>query len=175
MSGNSMFSLIIFFVAFAVIFIISRAAGMGIHYDEMQLKTRGDAYKLGFFTIVVLIAAAGVCFAVGDTGISDYISQDMILFTILYAGVIVFSVYSIAQNAFFSVRDKGNVYISACIIVIATNIPALIAEIVNGEFRKNGILSYNNGGANILNLILFIAMLAAIMIKRINDKKEPAE
>ena len=175
MSGNSWFSLLIFIAAFVIIFLISRKAGKNEHFDEMQLKVRGDAYKFSFFTVIILLAAVGLCYATGDFNISDYISPDMILFSILYAGLLVFSVYSISKGAFFFVREKGNFYLAACFIVIVTNLPVLISRIVDGELIQNGSLSFNHGGANILNIILFVTMIAVIIIKKAGCKKETTE
>ena len=126
-------------------------------------------------TVVVLLAAVGLCYATGGFNISDYISPDMILFSILYAGLLVFSVYSISKGAFFFVREKGNFYLAACFIVIVTNLPVLISRIVDGELIQNGSLSFNHGGANILNIILFVIMIAVIIIKKAGCKKETTE
>lgn len=99
----------------------------------------------------------------------------MVMFSILYISVIVFSVYSILKDAFFSVRNEGNSYLVICMLVIAANIPSFIAHIHRGDFFKDKILTFNEGGANILNLVCFLSIFIAILVKKIADKKELEE
>ena len=111
MLNHSFAALLSFTLIFCIIFLVTRKKAGALHYDEMQLQIRGDAYKLGFSAVIVLLAVTGLLYDADGLNISNYMTTDMLLFVILYAGVTVFAVYSILNNAFFRVLENGNRYL----------------------------------------------------------------
>lgn len=166
---------IAFITLFAVICIFMRKSKMTEHFDEMQLKTRGDAYKVTLFVMIFLNLCAGLCYATVDFDFSQYVDYPMASFTIMYIGIIVFAVYSIAHDAFFSVNDNGKTYIIVCIVILIANVAGLIPTITSGEFMSEGGLKLSQGGGNLMNTICFGIILVAILIKRAVSSKEDAE
>jgi hypothetical protein len=69
--------------------------------------------------------------------ISNYMTTDMLLFVILYAGVTVFAVYSILNNAFFRVLENGNRYLLLCVFLIVSNGASLFQSIRSGRFLEH--------------------------------------
>jgi hypothetical protein len=172
MTGSSLFDLLILVVVFGAFYIIIKLSKTEAHYDERQLKIRGDAYKFSLFTVMILLVLVGFSYGMDEINISHYIDTEMILFSIAYIGVIVFAVYSIIKDAFFDIQDKGNNYILLIACVLLANIAALISNIQGGYFLKNGILSFENGGAALLNLFCFGLVLIVIAVKKMCYKKE---
>lgn len=173
--SDSVITILIFAAAFCLTFFMSQSAKKNAHYDEMQLQVRGNAYKISFFTVIFLLLITGFCYEFDTFHLSQYVGIEMVMFTILYISVIVFSVYSILKDAFFSIRNERNSYLVICMLVIAANIPSFIAHIQRGDFFKDRILTFNEGGANILNLVCFLSIFIAILVKKIADKKELEE
>lgn len=172
---NSLLPITIFLVLLILICLIFKNKNRTEHFDEMQLKTRGDAYKVTLFVVLLLNAAAGLLYAPIDFNLSDYIDYPMASFCILFIGITVFAVYAIMKDAFFSVNDNGKTYIIVCVIVILSNLAGLIPTIISGEFMPSGSLEFSQGGGNLLNLICFVIILAAILIKKAMINKEDAE
>ena len=105
-----------------------------MHYDEIRLQIRGNAYKLGFSVIIVLLAVTGLLYDTDGLNISNYMTTDMLLFLILYAGVTVFAVYSILNDAFFRVLENRNRYLLLCALIIVSNAASLLQSIRSGRF-----------------------------------------
>lgn len=175
MLRNSFIALLSFGLIFLVLFLTSGRNARTLHYDEMQLKIRGDAYKFGFYTVVLLLALTGLLYVTDDTNTLKFITTDMQLFLILYVGVTVFVVYSISKNAFFRVLEKGTRYLLLCAFLIASNGISLMQCIQSGRFLKNGILELSNGGVNVLNLICFMMISGAILIQKFGRNGEEDE
>ena len=158
-----------------IIFLIGRKKASALHYDEMQLQIRGDAYKLDFLAVVMLLAVTGLLYGADGLNISKYMTTDMLLFLILYAGVTVFAVYSILNNAFFRVLENGNRYLLLCAFIIVSNVASLLQSIRSGSFFEHGVLDFGTGGANILCLIGFLLIAGAIIVRKTCRNEEDAE
>lgn len=175
MLKHSVAALLSFVLVFGVIFLFARKNAGAFHYDEMQLKIRGDAYKLGFSAMIMLLSVMGLLYSADGRNFSEYMTTDMLLFLILYAGVTVFAVYSILNNAFFRVLENGNRYLLLCAFIVVSNAVSLIQSIHNGRFLKHGVLDFGDGGANILSLICFLLISGAIMIRKADRNEEKDE
>ena len=175
MLNTGFVTLLSFVVVFGIVFLIVRKNANEFHYDEMQLKIRGDAYKFGFYTIIALLAVTGLLYGTEGLNLSRYMTTDMLLFVILYAGVTVFAVYSILNNAFFRVLENGNRYLLLCACIIMSNTASLVQRIQTGRFLENGVLDFSNGGANVLCLIGFLIIFGAIMIRKVSGNGEEDE
>lgn len=175
MLNHSFAAMLSFVLMFCIIFLIGRKKTGVLHYDEMQLRIRGDAYKLGFLAVVVLLAVTGLLYDTDGLRISDYMTTDMLLFLILYAGVTVFAVYSILNNAFFRVLENGNRYLLLCAFIIVSNAASLFQSIHSGRFLEHGVLDFGAGGANLLCLSCFLLISGAIVIRKTGGNEEEDE
>lgn len=175
MLNHSFAALLSFALIFCIIFLVSRKKADALHYDEMQLQIRGDAYKLGFPVIIVLLAVTGLLHDADGLNISKYMTTDMLLFLILYAGVTVFAVYSILNNAFFRVLENGNRYLLLCALIIVSNAASLFQSIRSGSFLEHGVLDFGAGGANLLCVICFLLIFGAIVIRKAGRNEDEDE
>lgn len=153
------------------IWALSRKAAQTRHYDEMQLKIRANGYKLGFFTVLALLALLMV---LSETGLSSVVSPSLALFAVLMAGVITFAVYCILHEAFLSVGNQGKSYLAVFTIVIACNAAVAVVRLLNGEIMENGLVTLDFG-APALVCVGFLAALIALLIKMARVRKEAAE
>ena len=175
MLNHSFAALLSFTLVFAIIFLISRKKADALYYDEMQLQIRGDAYKLGFLAVVVLLAVTGLLYDADGLNISNYMTTDMLLFLILYAGVTVFAVYSILNNAFFRVLENGNRYLLLCVFLFVSNGASLFQSIRSGRFLEHGVLDFGAGGANLLCVVCFLLISGAIVIRKAGRNEDEDE
>ena len=175
MLNHSFAALVSFTLIFCIIFLVTRKKAGALHYDEMQLQIRGDAYKLGFSAVIVLLAVTGLLYDADGLNISNYMTTDMLLFVILYAGVTVFAVYSILNNAFFRVLENGNRYLLLCVFLIVSNGASLFQSIRSGRFLEHGVLDFGAGGANLLCVICFLLISGAIVIRKAGRNEEEDE
>ena len=175
MMNHSFAALLSFALVFCVIFLVSRKKASALHYDEMQLQIRGDAYKLGFLAVIALLAVTGLLYDADGLNILNYMTTDMLLFLILYAGVTVFAVYSILNNAFFRVLENGNRYLLLCALIVVSNAASLLQNIRSGSFLEHGVLDFGAGGANILGLICFLLISGAIVIRKAGRNEDEDE
>lgn len=175
MLNHSFAALLSFALIFCIIFLVSRKKAGALHYDEMQMQIRGDAYKLGFLAVIVLLAVTGLLYDADGLNISNYMTTDMLLFLILYAGVTVFAVYSILNHAFFRVLENGNRYLLLCALIVVSNAASLFQSIHSGRFLEHGVLDFGAGGANLLCVICFLLISGAIVIRKAGRNEEEDE
>ena len=142
---------------------------------KCSCRSGGDAYKLGFSAVIVLLAVTGLLYDADGLNISNYMTTDMLLFVILYAGVTVFAVYSILNNAFFRVLENGNRYLLLCVFLIVSNGASLFQSIRSGRFLEHGVLDFGAGGANLLCVICFLLISGAIVIRKAGRNEEEDE
>ena len=175
MLNHSFAALLSFTLIFCIIFLVTRKKAGALHYDEMQLQIRGDAYKLGFSAVIVLLAVTGLLYDADGLNISNYMTTDMLLFLILYAGVTVFAVYSILNDAFFRVLENRNRYLLLCALIIVSNAASLLQSIRSGRFLEHGVLDFWAGGSNLLSLICFLMVSGAIVIRKAGRNEDEDE
>ncbi len=170
---------LVMFIFFYVVFklILDNKKFIGKSYDERQLQIRANAYKYSFFTVIFLLVLFGGMYGFAPGAINKIASHDMVLFTIMYAGVTVFSVYSVVKDAFFSIDNKksNNGYLILITIVLIINAVCLITHIIDGTLIGVNGISFTEGGACILNVFTFGSIIITIIIKSLCNKKEMAD
>ncbi len=154
-----------------LIWLIKRKSAQSQHYDEMQLKIRADGYRLGFFVTLFLIVAAILAV---ECGLDQYIASSLVMFTALMAGIVSFAVYCVMKEAFFSIGDKGGFYIVICLIIVLLDGGLSVSRIVDGSFWEGGAVSFPHG-AGLVCALAFLVLLVALLIKKLQLRKEDAE
>lgn len=172
---DSILPIILFIILFVVIMLITQKARSERHYDEMQLQIRKNGYKLSFIVVMVLTMITGIAYEFAGDVIAALVSPGMIMISIALIGVIVLSIYSIAKDSFFAINEKGIPYMILCGAIAGINIIALISTINDGEFFKDNILTFKEGGANIVMTVFFLVIFVAIAVKKISNRKVEAE
>ena len=163
----------VFYAIIALIFLViivkalKKAKRNPAKYDERQILLRGKAYKMGFITILGLAILYVSLIPVFDELITyGYLFNGIIM----VVGVMVFVVYSIWNDAFFSLKDDIDSYILMNIVIIIANCVSMppIAKDVN--FIEDVLLS--NRFFNILSILSFTIILIILLIKKYIDRKE---
>ncbi len=157
----------------AAVLLADRRARKEAHYDEMQLKIRGEGYRLGF-----IVTLAALCILLFMTEMSEgfgrLVTPSFGMFAVMMTGIVVFIVYCIFREAFFRIGQNGRYYITLCLVVVAINGASAVSRITDGSFPGSGGITFQ-GGANLVCALSFLIILAAILIKSITGRKEAAE
>lgn len=141
-----------------------------VEYDERQVLARGTAYSTAFFTSLIYM----ILCAMLDVMEIKWAELNVQMFFGLFLSATVFASICILKDAYFTDRSKRMPFIVIFLLVIVSNLFALIMNIIDGEsMLTNGILNTNiiNAGAS----VMFIVILIVTITKSIMDKKAVEE
>ena len=157
----------ILFIA-VVIFLMFRAMGArreNRQYDERQLLTRGKAYRLGFFAMVLVQLL--IMFA---EGVFDLDMRYLVGSVCLFSGITVFAVYSIWHDAYFPLQQKPKYYLGLCVVIVFCNCLGPV-----GMWREGALISEILHSATCMNLmcaLCFLALAVTIALKMLLSGNE---
>ena len=173
MDYSSIIILAVILVLAVLVWFATKYTGDQKGFDEMQLKKRGDAFRIGFFTLLACVFAMLVITSIES--VSQKISVDFMLAASIMITVCVFGVYSIFAGAFFRMNENPKTYLAICFAVILPNAVVLIGELKkSGTLLKDGKLTFTPGG-NLLNVLTFLIIGIAVIIKMIANSREERE
>lgn len=170
MLSDKLISMGAFLIVLALIISLTKKSRqMNSHYDEMQLRARGDAYRNSFFTLLGLVVF--LMFGL-DSGIEKIIEPTLCILIAVMISLLVFVISCIFENAFFSVNDNGKSYLLISGICGLTNLVAAFSNISEGGFIADGIVRFHDGGANLVCAITFLVIFVVIVVKKLMDCRE---
>ena len=185
---TKMLSVVFYFailaILFAIIIVIRKlfkklGKNTNKQYDEMQLLIISRAYKIAYFSLVImLILVILIDVNIGNSLPSGAISQ--FLSWPIMISVTIFFVYTIWHDAFFVPGQSWRNYIIHCVFLILLfgySFIGGIKEGVSGPVNALSIGEYalfrNGTSASFFTTFLITAI--AIVIKMIKNKNEAAE
>ena len=137
--------------------------GIKGEYDERQLRSRGNAYKKGFLTTILL----GFLTVLAGPSLENYISMSNLGMISLVIGLTVFAVDAILHDALLGFDAQQTRIIVIWLLLGLTNIIGGIRIITDGSFnwaeKENG---------NVLNLFLGVAMTIIAVVFLVKNKIE---
>ncbi|MCR5792052.1 MAG: hypothetical protein K6G65_02675 [Lachnospiraceae bacterium] len=158
---------IILICIFTIIFIKQKKFDAGKHYDEMQLKIRGDGYRLSYFVTVMCMVALSFGY---EMGLERFVSPAFGIFATLMLGIVIFPIYCIVKEVFFPLGQKGRYYIVLCAIVVVINGGVGVMHIMDGTVIQNGKLVFEYG-SNLVCAAAFAALLITLACKTVYNKR----
>ena len=164
---------IICFVLIAVIAMAKRGSDRNISYDEMQLRIRGDGYKVGFTTLLISLVLFIFYYAMELPG-SRSLEPALGLFLALMIGLVTFAVYCINKDAFFGVGQNGKRYITLCALIVVINVISAVSRFMEGEANETGTLSFSRWNSPIM-AVGFGIILISLLAKSAGTKDEADE
>lgn len=158
---------------FVLVLIATRYTSNQKGFDEMQLKKRGDAFRIGFFTLLGCVLL--MLFLNSLDSFAEKVTVDFMLIASIMITACVFGVYSIMKDAFFRMNENPKTYLGICFAVLFPNAVVLIGEWKqNGTLLKDGKVTFTPCG-NLLNVVVFLIIAVAIIIKMIANSREEKE
>ena len=143
------------------------------HFDEMQLKIRGNGYKIGFFVTLAALFVFALLFELSDT-FGSGIDPSFCIWTAGFAGIVSFVVYCIFKDAFYSIGQNRKYYIIICFLVILTNGIGASRHISEGTLIEDGAVKFSNCGS-LLCAVSFLIILVSLIVREGMSRKEVAE
>ena len=137
-------------------------------YDERQIVAQGEAYKYGFYTIMIYMGILMICHASGvdlplDTGLQ-------ILVGILISAAVL-ATPLILKDAYFRLDENRNGWIISFVAMGLLNLAFGAVNIMNGNNIADGKLT-TAGNANLFCGVLLVYFLIVILVKTVKDGKE---
>ena len=136
-------------------------------YDERQQLVRGKAYRLAFWTAVILMALYSMADAYGlDLPIKRYI----IPFIIIIISILVHATYAIFNDGYFGVNENRKKAFIVFVLIGLLNFGVAVLEIKRGKMMEDGKL-----GAPFMNLICgisFVLIGIVLIIKNMITKED---
>ncbi len=154
-------------VTATVIALYNRKPENRAEYDERQLMLRGNAYKYGLLTMLLLNAA----FMFGTTYF-DHLSQYASAFfaVSLFAGILVFAAYSIIKDAFYSVKNRnGSSYLLLLVLCVISQFASIFS---GGEWKQTELFLESGRMINLCCGITFLVVLLLLLWKKFAERSE---
>ena len=139
-------------------------------YDERQLAQRGIAFQRAYVTLLVLLLGNGIL-----TGVLDrpWAQPGVEAFVLAMVSLVVFVVECIRRDAYFTVSQTPKRYFWIVGAVVACQIPATVLHAVEGTFVEDGLLTVDAMAPVVM--VMFAAVLVALLVKQRSDKAEDEE
>ncbi len=177
---NESLILLLFYavIVVALAFIIKRRH-KNEQYDEMQLKNRADAYKIAFFTAIILLCGIIIYDTCAGTALPQYFLSGLLIIVVM-ASFLVFAVYSIWHDAFFYLGQSWKTYFGVCIGVGIIHLSELVSAIVrisNGSEHDVNFwhLAISKVSTSAMMALTFLTLAVVIGIKQIRESKVSEE
>lgn len=136
------------------------------NFDERQELMRGKAFKYAFFSILIYGATYTIISATLE---KDFMTTAAALIIGMFIGLIVFAVYNIWNEAFFSLDKTPKAYISIMIITTVLSGYNGIISIKNGSITENGMLSIDS--VSLACAITFTIILITTLVKMLYNRR----
>lgn len=135
-------------------------------YDERQEIVRGRAYKIGFYVLLIGIAAEIFL----NNFISSYISSNILNFAVLCFGVLAYACYCIWNEAYFALNDSPKRFLIISAFIGIINIGSGLVAIAHEEVVLTD--PFPTGITNLLCGFLFIVIFITLIAKQVVKKQE---
>ncbi len=130
-------------------------------YDERQLRVRGDAYRYGFYTVVIYEA---IVFIVEIGGFALPVDGYVLHFAGIILGVLVLSGYCIWRDAYWGLNNNRRRYGIILVIAGLLNVFPVAAMFLR---QSEDSLPW----VNLLTAVMLLVTGAELLIKHILEKR----
>lgn len=165
---------LIFITAFTILalaFIISKLLkNQQQKFDERQQIVRGKASTYAFKAMMIYGALYLICSQLFEI---EFLTTSVALMIDMFVGLVVYAIYSIWNEAFFSLNETPKKHIMILILAFVLNAFNAITSIIDGEIIENGMLTLNS--ITLICAIAFTVVLTTLLIKIILIKKSELE
>ncbi len=156
-------------VGVLIVAVLFKKRVLDMTFDERQERARGQAFKLGFFTMMFCTAAYGISDAVLGRWI-DVITGCMLCVCI---SVTVFAVECIRKDAYLSLKERPWQVMTLFAILAAVNLGIGALNLHSGEVVENGVLTFR--AINPMVGVMMLLVLAIYAVKHLQDGSEMEE
>lgn len=162
--------LIVFIIGFLLLKLTKKDGKIKCNFDERQELARGKGFKYGFFTVIICDVLMGMLNMFAE---QNFFHPFVSHFLGIYAGIAVFAVYCIWNDAYISLNENRKALMGVFGVMGALNFVVWYFS----EFYRKGLSTVGEiiASDNLVNLlagILFVIVFATSMLKAFLDKRE---
>lgn len=139
---------------------------MKCRFDERQNIIRGKGYKYAFFTLLIYNA---LMLVMGNI-MEMYMDREMVVFIGICLSIIIYAVYAIWNEGYFSLNENPKRVMVIFGVVGAINLLSGISSIVSGEIIENGKISFR--AMNLLCAVMLFSILIVLAVKTIYNRED---
>ena len=155
-------------VILSVVFLVRRKAGKGKEkrFDERQMIARGQAYQVGFFTMLGYFFLYGIMDGLGLVWCETFMG----CFVGVMLGAAAFALTAIRKDAYLALNENMKTFCWVGGLFIVANLLGTIADIMEGKLIVDGKLT--TAAADSLVMTLWLVILVAQLIHYRKLKKQ---
>ena len=156
-------------VGVGIVALLFKLKVMDLTFDERQERARGQAYKYGFWTLVICLLLYGFSDMVLGRW-CDVITGAMLC---IAAALMVFASVCIVKDAYLSLKEKPRKIMTLLAVVSVLNLAIGVMNWKNGRVVENGVLTY--GAVNGICGVITLTILVVYVVNYLLAKREGAE
>lgn len=156
------------FGAIFILLLIRKLKGSPTVYDERQERIRGIGYRYAFYTTAFLLVFQ---IAFGQMGLLARFEAELQTFVIVLAGVLVYAVFCIMNDAYMGLNGNIKKYLILCSVVAAINLVSGIYVYKEDGITEKGLITLHTT-ANFLCVIMFTVIGIAGLVRMMENRKE---
>ena len=140
-------------------------------YDERQILEQGKAFKIGFFTMLIVFE---VLILINLSGFTGLIDSTVFYQIAIFIGLLAYVVYCIWTESYFAINEKTNRVIVAFAIIAIVNLVIGILNAFSGQMVVDGRITFKV--INPICALFFLIIFGVMLVKRIvNAKKSSSD
>ena len=156
-------------VGVGIVALLFKLKVMDLTFDERQERARGQAYKYGFWTLVVCLLLYGF----SDMVLGRWCDVITGVMLCLAGALVVFASVCIVKDAYLSLKEKPRKIMTLLAVVSVLNLAIGVMNWKNGRVVENGILTY--GAVNGICGVITLTILVVYVVNYLLAKREGAE
>ena len=156
-------------VGVGIIALLFKLKVMDLTFDERQERARGQAYKYGFWTLVVCLLLYGF----SDMVLGRWCDVITGVMLCLSGALVVFASVCIVKDAYLSLKEKPRKIMTLLAVVSVLNLAIGAMNWKNGRVVESGVLTY--GAVNGICGVITLTILVVYVVNYLLAKREGAE
>lgn len=156
-------------VGVGVIALLFKLKVMDLTFDERQERARGQAYKYGFWTLVVCLFLYGFSDQIFGRW-CDVLTGAMLC---IGAALMVFASVCIVKDAYLSLKEKPRSVMTLLVVVSALNLAIGAMNWKNGRVMEDGVLT--SAAVNGICGLMVLTILVVYIVNYLLTKREAGE
>ena len=156
-------------VGVGIVALLFKLKVMDLTFDERQERARGQAYKYGFWTLVICLLLYGF----SDMALGRWCDVITGVMLCAAAALIVFGSVCIVKDAYLSLKEKPRTIMTLLTVVTLLNLAIGAMHWKSGRVVRDGVLTF--GAANLICGLMVLVIMVVYAVNYLLVKREDGE
>ena len=154
-------------VGVGIIALLFKLKVMDLTFDERQERSRGQAYKYGFWILLTCLLLYGF----SDMVLGRWCDVITGVMLCIAAALMVFASVCIVKDAYLSLKEKPRRIMTLLTVITAMNLFIGGMNLKCGQVVKDGILTFAavNGICGLMTLVILVVYLVNYLLAKRED------